>query len=253
MRYADLGDARIAYSVCGSGPPVVLLHGAFIDHRMWAPQVAFLRERYRVINLDLRGHGATGPTRAKPYSIPLFAADVEALLDHLGVERAIVCGLSMGGMVAQALAAARAERVPALVLAGTVWHSAPTRWNRLVRETALIHTAAKLCRGGEWRGRPERVREYSRDTLRAMPADEVAKVFEAFYRFEGVDWSRLTMPTLILYGERDSGGFRAQSLALRRRIPDAACEAIPAAGHTPTLENPRAFNAALGRFLARAG
>ena len=121
------------------------------------------------------------------------------------------------------------------------------------RATALMHTAARLCRGGEWRGRPERVRAYSRGTLRSMPADEVAKVFEAFYRFEGVDGSQLTMPTLILYGERDSGGFRAQSIALRRRIPGAACEVIPAAGHTPTLENPRAFNAALDRFLARAG
>ncbi len=271
LRYADLGDARIAYSVCGSGPAMVLIHGAFVDHRMWAPQVALLQERFRVITLDLRGHGATGATKAKAYSIELFAADVEALLDRLGVDRAILCGLSMGGMVAQTLAAARPERVRGLVLASTVAHSAPTRWNRLVRDvffprevlwpalrwlgmrraTALIFKLTRLFGGGAGRGHPKEVREYARHTLRSMSADEVAKVFEAFYHFEGVDSSRLTMPTLILYGEEDADGVREQSIALRKRIIGAACAAIPAAGHTPTQENPCAFNDALDRFLAR--
>jgi pimeloyl-ACP methyl ester carboxylesterase len=81
----------------------------------------------------------------------------------------------------------------------------------------------------------------------------VAKVFEAAYRFEGADCARLTMPTLILYGEREGRGARARSIALGDAIPGATGDAIAAAGHTPTLENPRAFNEALGRFLARVG
>jgi pimeloyl-ACP methyl ester carboxylesterase len=274
MPFAELGEVRLAYSVAGSGPPLVLIHGAYVDRRMWAPQVAFLRDRYRVVTLDLRGHGETGPTRAERYTIPLLAGDLGALLDHLGIERAVLGGLSMGGMIAQSFAARRPERVRALVLANTVYHSAPTRWNRLVRDvffprevlwpalrwlgmrrsTAAIFTLAALFGGGGGRrGRSEAVRGYARSTLRAMSADEVAKVFEAFYHFTDVDYGRLTMPALILDGEEDADGIRKQARVLRALLPHAGYEVIPAAGHTSALENPAAFNAALGRFLERLG
>ena len=275
MPFAELGDVRLAYSVAGSGPPLVLIHAAYVDRRMWDPQVAFLRDRYRVVTLDLRGHGETGPTSAANYSIPLFASDLAALLDHLGIERAVLCGLSLGGMVAQSFAARRPDRVEALVLANTLHHSAPTRWSRLVRDvffprevlwpalrwlgmrrsTALIFWLAELSGGGivGRRRRSSLVRDYARATLRAMSADEVAKVFEAFYHFTGVDHGGLTMPTLILDGEEDADGIRRQARALGVLLPHASFEVIPAAGHTSALENPTAFNAALDRFLARLG
>ncbi|HET6519470.1 MAG TPA: alpha/beta fold hydrolase [Geminicoccaceae bacterium] len=263
---------RVAYNVVGSGPPLVLIHGAFVDRHMWASQVEFLRDRHRVVTLDLRGHGETGPTPAASYSIPLFAADVEALLDHLGIERAILGGLSMGGMVAQTLAAARPDRVAALILANTVRHSAPTRWNRVVRDvffprevlwpalrwlgmrrsTAVMFKLIELF-GPDRQERSRVVRVYGKAALRAMSPDEVAKVFEAFYHFVGVDFARLTMPALILDGEEDSEGGREQARALRGALPCATLEIVPLAGHNAALENPEAFNDAVARFLARLG
>src|SRR5688500_3022732 len=107
----------VAYDEVGTGMPVVLLHGFPHNRSLWAPQTSALLEHGRCIAPDLRGFGESG--REGPYSMEQYAADVVALLASLGIDRAVVGGLSMGGYVALALWRAKPEIVRALVLADT--------------------------------------------------------------------------------------------------------------------------------------
>src|SRR5690348_12008252 len=97
--FASVGGLNIAYELAGSGDPAVLfIHGAFEDRTYFAPQVAHLAPRRRVVTLDLRGHGASDAPAG--VSMMDFAADVLGVAEAAGVERAILCGHSMGGVVA---------------------------------------------------------------------------------------------------------------------------------------------------------
>lgn len=123
-------DIETYYESHGEGPPLVFVHGAWVDRRMWEPQVAALAGEYRVITYDLRGHGRTGPSAERNYTVELLAADLRALIDALDLERPVVCGLSLGGMVAQ-LYAVRYDELSGLVLADTAASTRLTRWDRL--------------------------------------------------------------------------------------------------------------------------
>ena len=133
MPVAKIRDTETYYEVAGEGPALVLVHGAFVDHRMWDEQFGRFAEDYRVIRYDLRGHGKTGATSRSKYSIGLFADDLKDLLDHLEIERATVCGLSLGGMIAQAFAVKYPDRLDALVLADTAVSVSLTWTDKLQR------------------------------------------------------------------------------------------------------------------------
>jgi pimeloyl-ACP methyl ester carboxylesterase len=110
--------ARLAYQVTGSGSAVVLVHGFWLDLRMWDPQVEQLAARFQVVRYDCRGFGASGPfDPAVGYT---HSCDLLALLDHLGIDAAVLIGLSFGGRVAFQTALAAPDRVRALVLADAV-------------------------------------------------------------------------------------------------------------------------------------
>jgi 3-oxoadipate enol-lactonase len=102
----------------GDSSPVVLIHSVATDHRMWAQLIAGLAPRHRVIAYDIRGHGAAAGA-PKPYSVPLFAADLRDLLDRLQIKQAHIYGISMGGAVAQQFAVTFPERVVSLALIAT--------------------------------------------------------------------------------------------------------------------------------------
>jgi pimeloyl-ACP methyl ester carboxylesterase len=112
-------DIRTFYAAVGAGHPLVLLHGGLADHRMWFPQIAGLAHDYHLVLYDMRGHGRTGPSSLLRYSTRVFADDLRALLTNLRIERPIICGLSLGGMVAQAYATAYPDDLAALILCGT--------------------------------------------------------------------------------------------------------------------------------------
>ena len=92
--YLDIDGSSLYYEEVGAGNPVVLLHGFSLDCRMWDAQWEFLRNRYRVLRYDLRGFGKSAPPTTKPYT---HAGDLFALIDHLGLERVDLIGLSLGG------------------------------------------------------------------------------------------------------------------------------------------------------------
>ena len=110
-----VGDAELYYEVAGTGDPVVLLHGLGSSTRDWEPQIAELSRHYRVVSIDLRGHGRSSRAPG-PYSMAGFATDVAAVMTHLAIDSAHICGISLGGMVAFQLAADTPDRVRTLAI-----------------------------------------------------------------------------------------------------------------------------------------
>jgi len=261
--HVAVGDADLAVHTAGSGIPLVLLHAFPLDHSMWLRQEPLAAE-LRLIVPDQRGFG--GSRGSLPTSIEQLAEDVVALLDALHVAGpAVVCGISMGGYVAQHLAARHPGRVGALVLVDTKLE-ADTPEARAGR----ADLAAKVGRLGlgiladamiprlladsaEARGaadRPE-IETVLRRSILAQPVATVQAALAALgERPDMTDaLRRLSVPTLLVGGAEDVITPPACLETAETVIPDAKLLIVPAAGHMTPLEQPELFNAAVLEFL----
>ena len=251
--------ARLVYETAGAGPAVVLIHGFGLDLRMWDRQAVSLAERFRVVRYDCRGFGASGPVDpAVPYT---HAEDLVALLDHLGIEEAVLAGLSFGGRVALQTALAAPDRVRGLVLLDAVLDGVP--WDP---ESArgMDEVARRVQAGGVLAGRKAWLAHPLFATARARP-DLAATLAAMIAGYPGQHWlgqdphretprpidrlEDVLTPALIIAGERDVPGFREMSAVLARRIPGARYHVIAEAGHMVNMEQPAAVNDRLISFL----
>lgn len=268
MPTVQTGDIETYYERRGDGPPVVFVHGAIMDHRQWKPQLDALSDAYTVIAYDVRGHGRTGGSPRARYSVDLLADDLSAFLAALDVESPVLCGLSMGGCIAQVFAARYPDRVAGLVLADTfapeilgvgewlqrvVLLRATVPPIRLVGyervEQALVWLQERF-QGADVSGDYARIQAL-REAGPKMETAEFAKVVRTLARFDetALDHSAITAPTLVLYGEHDVGFVRRHAVRFGTVIPDATVRAVPDAGHTSNIDNPAFFSDALRAFL----
>src|SRR3984957_9836236 len=120
MAIAEVNGQRLYYEDTGGpGPAVIFSHGLFMDHEMFAPQVAALKDRYRCITWDERGHAGTASDTLEPFTYYDSADDLAALLAHLGIKKAVLAGMSQGGFLSLRCALAHPEIVRALILMDT--------------------------------------------------------------------------------------------------------------------------------------
>lgn len=259
------------YAERGTGPPVVFVHGAILDHGQWEPQMDALSDEYRTIAYDVRGHGRTGGSARKWYSIDLFADDLDALITALDLEKPVLCGLSTGGCIAQAYAAARSDRLAGLVLADTFTPEL-FDWREWLQRSAMLRATVPPVRlvgyqrvekamvwlqeriqGEGISGDYEKV-ERVRAEGPKMETDEFAKVIRAVAAFHGteIDFSAITVPTLVLYGENEPAFIRRHAPKLDAEIPNASVRGVPGAGHALNLDNPEFFTAAMRNFSQTA-
>lgn len=145
--FAEVEGTRLYYETAGSGPPIVLLHGFTLDHSIWDGQMDAFAASHQVIRYDLRGFGQSPPPSA-PYA---HVDDLKALLDYLGLARAAILGLSMGGGIAIDFALACPELTRTLIPVDSVLDG--YRWSREGRATR--RAAAALARGGDLDGARE--------------------------------------------------------------------------------------------------
>jgi len=269
MPFTQTNEIETFYEVHGEGPPLVLIHGGLVDHRMWQPQVEPFSNRYRVITYDMRGHGQTGGSERRMYSVPLLAEDLRALLQQLQVSRPIVCGLSLGGIIAQAYAASYPADIAAVILCDTAvsatltlgdkiqthliaWSLAPSvRIMGARRFTDYAFGLAGLMRGETWFGQNAQAQAYVQEAMRTFDTTEMAKIYDLLVRFRTPALEKIKVPTLILNGEHESKSVFRHTKYLQERIPNAQVTTISGAGHLSNMENPEAFNEEVLRFLER--
>lgn len=258
------------YQIKGQGFPLVFVHGGFVDSGMWEPQFEYFSQSFTVLRYDLRGHGKTGGTPKRDYSIELFADDLKALLDSLNLKNVILCGLSLGGMIAQSVAVKNIDRIEALILADTAvsvrltlsdkiqryilapkWAMlAMIRWMSVPRFVDFSFQLARWTRNAEWFGEDPITASYVHRAMLTIPTEEYLKIYNAIYEFDLLDLSRITVPTLILNGENESRAVFRHTEEMLKWIPQAETVIIPGAGHTSNMENPEAFNDHMERFLS---
>jgi len=246
-----LNGIEIEYQDGGQGSPVLLGHGYSATGRMWDGQRAALGERYRIISWDMRGHGQTeSPDDPAQYSAALTVTDMRALLQHCGVERAVVGGLSLGGYVALAFYRAHPELVRALVIcdSGPGYRNADARavWNARAHERA----AELESKGLEaLAGRSREMREAMGHHRSAQGLAHAARGMLAQQDSTVIDsLPSIRVPTLVIVGDRDQP-FLAPCEYMAKKIPGARLEVIAEAGHSSNLDQPAIFNGVLGNFL----
>jgi 3-oxoadipate enol-lactonase len=238
----------------GHAAPLVLLHGVGSDKSVWRPQLAHFAAERRTIAFDYPGYGDSDPA-PEGTSRDDYAAAILSALRELGVGRAHVCGLSLGGVVAIAMHAAAPDSCASLILADT-FAVHPDGQAIFERSLAALE-----------QGTLRELAEARVDLLLAQPADpevrsEVIKtmgrIAPAAYRIgaEAVwlaDQSEraheIRVPTLVVCGAQDHVTPPALSHALQQLIPGARYEPIEGAGHLSNLERPDAFNTLVGAFI----
>ena len=256
-----LGGVRLTYDDAGSGECVVLIHGHPFDRTLWQPQLTSLRHDFRVLAPDLRGFGQSPVT---PHCVTMreYAADVEALLDDLGIERAAVIGLSMGGLVTMELAASRPERCWAIGLVATTAEPATTheQVSRRERADAVERDGMQVLldymhTGLYGPGCPPAIRSRI-DTMMssASPAGAAAALRG---RAERPDYrpvlAELDIPALVCAGSEDPWSDRAVTAEIIACLKHPELVMIDGAGHLPNLEAECEFNDALRGFLRTHG
>ena len=256
-------DVETYYERRGDGPPVVFVHGALADHTAADRQLAAFGDAYASIAYDVRSHGRTTNPRDAPYSIDLLAEDLRAFVDALGLERPVLCGVSMGGMIAQVYASRYPDRLGGLVLADTFTPAFLGRRDRVERTTLLRTVIALVRLVGYDRAKAVLLRfgrklegdEATSLRVEAFPDMNTAAAVNAFravtsFHETQVDLASITVPTLILYGERESSVVSRHVPTLAAAIPHATVREVPNAGHASPWDNPEFFNGAVREFLA---
>lgn len=265
MPEVTVNGVRLYYELHGeSGPPLVLVHGYTGDITDWRMQIPAFASSYRILAVDLRGHGASEAPRDRSlYTIEHFAEDVEALVNDIGFGRYHLLGHSMGGAVVQEIALRSPERLLSLTLHDTtddfsVAAANPAfqmyrdyRFN--VAETQGMEAVAKLK--SPFPPPPHMPPERQAETdarLARMSVDAFIGAWNGLSAWPGTRGERaasIEARTLVIYGDLDAGFLVEGAKRLAETIPNAELAVIPEAAHSPQWERPPLFNAALGAFL----
>ncbi|MFX1272251.1 MAG: alpha/beta fold hydrolase [Promethearchaeota archaeon] len=251
-------DIETFYEITGEGEPILFVHGAAGSHDNWHPQVKHLSDRFKVVTYDIRGHGKSGGSDRK-YSCELFADDLSGLITALELERPVVCGLSLGGMIAQQYAVRHQSKLAGLVLADTAVASALTlsdKLQKLMFPASLIKwyirrkTPEDYARWSfKYFDMKEDVREYLIQEQLRMDQTEFLKLMDAIYGFKLLDLASIKVPTLVVLGENERKSVFPHADKMIELIEDSKRVIISDAGHASNLENPAEFNRVLDEFL----
>jgi 3-oxoadipate enol-lactonase len=240
--------------------PIVLIHGFPFNCEMWQPQIELLEKNFRVIAYDIRGHGKSGISNGQ-YMIEFFVDDLVGLLDNLKIEKAVLCGLSMGGYIALRTVERNPERVKALILADT--QSKPDSNEAKLKRAASIGAIKKLS-----------VKPYAESFVKAVfTTDSLTKKTATVEKINQIIQTNsslgicgallalasrtdttealpaIKVPTLILVGENDKLTPPSAAQEMHNKIPKSEIHVIPNAAHMSNLENPDEFNKHVLNFL----
>lgn len=259
--HAKINGISIAYHDRGSGFPLVFLHAFPLNRTMWVEQEQALSSRFRVITIDLRGHGESDAPLWR-YTLDQAADDVIGLLDHLSIRQTVFVGLSMGGYILFALYRQYADRVRGLVLANTRaqadtlegkegrFQMAQTAYKNGPSAIADI-MIPKLLSPATIQTKPDlvgRVRAMIEGNQISGIAGDLMAMAE---RPDSISLlNQITCPTQIIVGEVDLPTPPSDAKLMAERIPGARLTILPKAGHLSNLEQPDQFNKTIRTFVS---
>jgi pimeloyl-ACP methyl ester carboxylesterase len=268
MPYAQSRGARLHYEEVGTGLPLVFVHEFAGEAQSWHLQVRFFSRRYRCITFNARGYPPSDvPEDPTLYSQQQAVEDIKAILDHLKIDKAHVCGLSMGGYATLHFGLVHPARALSLTVAGCGYGSTAASREDFKRDTAVV------ARRFEDEGMAKVADFYTKGPTRVQFMDKDPLGWQEFHRqfaassarghaltMLGVQMSRpsvyelesqmekLAVPTLIVTGDEDEPCLEP-NVFMKRKIPTAGLVVLPKAGHTINLEEPEAFNRVVLDFL----
>jgi pimeloyl-ACP methyl ester carboxylesterase len=269
MPYATARDGvKLYFEETGQGAPVVFVHEFAGDHRSWEPQVRCIGRYFRAVTYSARGYPPSEvPEDRARYSQSHARDDIIAVMDHLGIERAHVVGLSMGAFATLHLGLAAQHRALSLTIAGCGYGAPPGQREQFRRDCGAVaerfdredmaavakdYTAATprlAYLAKDPRGYAEFVRHMSEHSSRGSANTLRGVQMERPSLYELTEpMKKIAVPTLIIAGDDDEPSLEA-SLFLKRSIPGSGLLTLPRTGHTMNLEEPEAFNRALLDFF----
>ena len=244
------------------GPPVVFIHGFPFSHAMWNDQMMALPQDFRAISYDIRGHGKSEAGDGQ-YSIEFFVDDLIGLLDELGIKKAVLCGLSMGGYIALRTHERHPDRIRALILCDTRSEADPNeaRIKRANQVKAVKAQGVKAFAEGfvkavfapaTFKSNPKAI-ESIRAIIEAISPLSIAGTLLALAARTDTTSSlaSVAVPTLIMVGEHDSLTPPPASESMHKHIKGSQLQIIPEAAHMSNIENPAVFNKHLIDFLKK--
>jgi len=257
-----INNATMNYVERGTpgGIPVLFVHGFPFNLEMWEPQMRALPNHYRAVAYDIRGHGQSEVGDGQ-YSIEFFVDDLIALLDHLVIDRTVLCGLSMGGYIALRAVERHPERFSGIVLCDT--KSEPDTNEGKVKRSASLKAvkfngveefAEGFVKGAlaesTFRNNPAAVEKVTAMIKANSPVGIGGTLLALACRTDtsGV-LERIAVPTLILCGEHDILTTPKDAESMHRRVKGSVLHIVPHAAHLSNLENPTFFNEKLISFL----
>ncbi|HYG54718.1 MAG TPA: 3-oxoadipate enol-lactonase [Burkholderiales bacterium] len=254
---ANINGTELYYELSGKegAPWLVLSHSLACNVRMWDPTVAAFKDRFRILNYDMRGHGQSAAPRV-PYTLDMLADDALGLMKQLGIQRAHFAGLSIGGMIGQTIALKNPSVIDKLVLADT-GHSQPpeavAQWKERIAIAeskgmqALVESTMQRWFTEPFRKTPEALK-----IAAIIAATPVAGYVGCAHAIMGLNTTprlkEIRMPVLAIAGEQDPSTPGTRYLG--ENIPGAKLVIIPNAAHIANVEKPAEFNRALSEFLS---
>ncbi|HET6244320.1 MAG: alpha/beta fold hydrolase [Bacteroidetes bacterium] len=262
--YVQINNNLLCYSITGrdSFPPLVLIHTLGLNKSMWNEQIEFLSKDYQVVSYDIRGHGSSGVSDGL-YNIDLFVDDLIALMDHLKIQKVILCGISMGGYIAIRAVELFPERIQGLILCDTKSY-ADSNKEKIKRFEFIKNVKAKgeeffsdnILEGLlsiESNDNHKDILIKTRENLESNSLLGICGTMLALAsRMDSSEsLKNIKIPTLILAGEKDNDSPPVDSQYLNYFITGSQLHIIKHAFYLSNLENPNEFNRLIKAFLTK--
>jgi 3-oxoadipate enol-lactonase len=260
-----IGRRRLRYDLIGKGPRTVfLVHALAADSGMWAEQVPVLLARgFSILRVDLRGHGGSDPVPGD-YTLEELASDMAILIEALNIGPVDYVGLSVGGMIGEALALRFGRSIASLMLcesppaalknAREIWAPRMAAARSANSLDPIADATMERWLTPAFRARDPNRWQQIRDTVAATTVEGYCGAVAALSHFDfTAELPDVRVPALVLYGEDDKATSHEENERLARLIPGGRFIAFPGARHLPNVEDPDRFNAILCDWLDSVG
>jgi pimeloyl-ACP methyl ester carboxylesterase len=259
MPKIQVNGVNIHYEISGKGPALVLLHGWTENHKFWKLQIPEFSKNYKVIAIDLRGHGESDKPKTG-YSIQTFADDLYHMLSELEIDKVVIAGHSMGGMTALVFCLTYPEKVKALILVNTtsagIHDTAPISLSEtleMIRMSGFENVVEQFFAPTFFAPRTsEDLINWAKSEVLKTPQYAVEGALKAIMEHNVTEkLSKITVPTLIIHSTHDLAIGVQMAKILHEKIPISNLQIIDGAGHHTMLEKPDEFKHAVSDFLRK--